>query len=77
VSDKIRDFLELPYAELEELNLESKEKRLNRTPLDKLQEERLKYLTDEKRIKAVTVCFKVACICWIMTRSFWSNRLIT
>jgi glutamine synthetase len=57
VSDKIRDFLELPYAELEELNLESKEKRLNRTPLDKLQEERLKYLTDEKRIKAVTVCF--------------------
>ena len=26
-------------------------------PIDKLQEERLKYLTDEKRIKAVTVMF--------------------
>lgn len=53
----MRDFLELPYAELEEMNLEAKEKRLNRTAPDKLQEERLRYLTDEKRIKAVTVCF--------------------
>ncbi len=57
MSDQLRDFLELPYAELEEMNLEAKEKRLNRTAPDKLQEERLRYLTDEKRIKAVTVCF--------------------
>lgn len=53
----LRDFLEISYDELEALNLEAKEKRMNRVSPDKLQEERLKYLTDEKRIKAVTVCF--------------------
>jgi len=53
----IRDFLEIPYDELEVLNLEAKEKRLNRTPMDALREERMKYLSGEKRIKAVTVCF--------------------
>ncbi|MEP7291745.1 MAG: glutamine synthetase family protein, partial [Chloroflexota bacterium] len=53
----LRDFLEIPYDQLEELNLEAKTKRLNRTPMDALREERMKYLTDEKRIKAVTVCF--------------------
>src|SRR3954447_1778030 len=30
---------------------------MNRIPIDKIQEERLKYLTDEKRIKAVTLLF--------------------
>lgn len=53
----LRDFLELSYEELEALNLEAKEERLKRTPMDKLQEKRMKYLADEKRIKAVTVCF--------------------
>ena len=53
----LRDFLELSYGELEELNLAAKAQRLARTPMDQLQEERLKYLTDEKRIKAVTVLF--------------------
>lgn len=53
----MRDFLEISYNELEDLNLEAKEKRTNRTPADVLREERLRYLTDEKRIKAVTVCF--------------------
>ena len=53
----LRDFLELPYDQLEEMNLEAKQHRLDRTAPDKIQEERLKYLTDEKRIKAVTVCF--------------------
>jgi glutamine synthetase len=53
----LRDFLEIPYDQLEELNLETKVKRLNRTSADTLREERMKYLTDEKRIKAVTVCF--------------------
>jgi len=53
----LSDFLSLSYAELEELNLGAKEQRMNRTPIDKIQEERLKYLTDEKRIKAVTLLF--------------------
>ena len=53
----LRDFLEIPYDELEELNLRVKEQRLRRESPDKIREERIKYLTDEKRIKAVTVCF--------------------
>ncbi|WP_225413537.1 glutamine synthetase family protein [Stigmatella hybrida] len=53
----LRDFLEIPYDELEELNLQVKEQRLKRESPDKLREERTRYLTDEKRIKAVTVCF--------------------
>jgi glutamine synthetase len=53
----LRDFLELPYEKLEELNLEAKSERLARTAPDKIQEKRLKYLADEKGIKAVTVCF--------------------
>lgn len=53
----LRDFLEIPYDELEAMNLRVKEQRLRRESPDKLREERLKYLTDEKRIKAVTVCF--------------------
>lgn len=53
----LRDFLEIPYDKLEELNLEVKNARLARTPMDKVREERVKYLTDEKRIKAVTVAF--------------------
>src|SRR5436853_4768806 len=53
----MRDFLEIPYDQLEEMNLEAKAKRLARTPLDQVREERMRYLTDEKRIKAVTVCF--------------------
>src|SRR5215472_2206200 len=53
----LQDFLKLSYAELEDLNLQAKEQRLKRAPVHKIQEERLKYLTDEKRIKAVTVLF--------------------
>ena len=53
----LRDFIELPYEQLEELNLEAKAERLARTAPDKIQEKRMKYLTDEKGIKAVTVCF--------------------
>src|SRR3954470_22872839 len=53
----LRDFLEIPYDEMEELNLEAKRQRLNREKPDKIREQRVKYLTDEKRIKAVTVCF--------------------
>jgi glutamine synthetase len=57
VLNELQDFLSLPYAELEELNLEAKNARQNRTAMGKIQEDRLKYLTDEKRIKAVTVLF--------------------
>src|SRR5580698_4722081 len=52
-----RSFLALSYDELEELNLKAKADRLNRVAPDKIREERLKYLTDERRIKAVTVLF--------------------
>src|SRR3954469_22940118 len=54
---QLQDRLSLPYAELEDLNLHAKEQRRNRVPVEKVQEERLKYLTDEKRIKAVTLLF--------------------
>src|SRR5216684_8926331 len=54
---ELRSFLALSYDELEDLNLHAKEQRRNRVPLDKIKEERLKYLTDEKSIKAVTVLF--------------------
>ena len=53
----LRDFLEIPYDELEELNLRVKEQRIQRVSPEKMREERIKYLTDEKRIKAITVCF--------------------
>ncbi|MFN7701761.1 MAG: hypothetical protein ACK5U8_27965, partial [Deltaproteobacteria bacterium] len=53
----LRSFLEIPYDELEQLNLEAKEQRIARVKIDKVREARMKYLTDEKRIKAVTVCF--------------------
>lgn len=54
---QLRDFLEIPYDQLEEMNLEAKQQRLDRIDPDKLRKERLKYLEAEKRIKAVTVCF--------------------
>jgi len=54
---ELRDFLELSYSELEEMNLRAKQQRKDRMSADKIQEQRLKYLTDEKRIKAVTVLF--------------------
>jgi len=53
----LRDFLEIPYDQLEEMNLAVKDQRVNRIPVDKAGEERMRYLSDEKRIKAVTVCF--------------------
>ena len=54
---ELRNFLAIPYDELEELNLQAKEQRLKRISPHKVQEDRLKYLADEKRIKAVTVMF--------------------
>jgi glutamine synthetase len=57
MSTELRNFLALSYDELEELNLKAKKQRLDRVDPEKIKEERLKYLTDEKRIKALTVLF--------------------
>src|SRR6202022_3822619 len=57
MSTELRNFLGLPYAEREELNLKAKKQRQDRVAPHKVQEERIKYLSDEKRIKAVTVLF--------------------
>ncbi|MGH9523650.1 MAG: glutamine synthetase family protein, partial [Terriglobales bacterium] len=57
MSSELRNFLALSYDELETLNLQAKEQRKNRIARHKIQEERLKYLTDEKGVKAVTVLF--------------------
>ena len=42
MSSEYRNFLELSYEELEELNLKAKDQRRKRVAIDKLQEERLK-----------------------------------
>ena len=57
MDSQLHNRLTLPYAELEELNLKAKEDRKNRKAAHKIQEERVKYLTDEKRVKAVTLLF--------------------
>jgi glutamine synthetase len=57
MSTELRNFLSLSYDELEQMNLKAKEQRKNGAAAHKIQEERLKYLADEKRIKAVTVLF--------------------
>ena len=45
-SPKLRDFLEIPYDRLEELNLNLKEERLRRVSPDRLREQRSKALAD-------------------------------
>jgi glutamine synthetase len=57
MQNELHDRLSLTYSELEQLNLHAKEQRLKRVAVDKIKDERLKYLQDEKRIKAVTVLF--------------------
>jgi glutamine synthetase len=57
MSTEFRNFLALSYEQLEELNLAAKADRTNRVAADEVREKRLKYLADEKRIKAVTVLF--------------------
>jgi glutamine synthetase len=53
----LRHFLEIPYDQLEEMNLAGKADRVAGKDPGTIREERTKYLSDEKRIKAVTVCF--------------------
>src|SRR6202034_1441609 len=57
MSTELRNFLALSYEELEELNLKAKADRMNRVAVGEIREKRLKYLTDQKHIKAVTVLF--------------------
>jgi glutamine synthetase len=57
MSSDYRNFLALTYEELEELNLKAKADRMSRMPIEEVREKRIKYLTDEKHIKAVTVLF--------------------
>ncbi len=54
---KIKNFSEIPYEQLEELNLDAKQKMATGSQESTLQEHYLRYLSDEKRLKAVTVCF--------------------
>ena len=55
MSSDYRNFLALSYDELEELNLEAKADRMSRMPIEEVRDKRIKYLTDQKHIKAVTV----------------------
>ena len=57
MTNDLRNFLEISYDELEELNLTAREKVESRVSQNELREHYLKYLDEEKRLKAVTVCF--------------------
>ncbi len=56
-SKPLRDFLEIPYDELESKNLAAKEKQKNRVSDAELAKFYISELEKEPRIKAVTVCF--------------------
>jgi len=53
----LRTFLEIPYDQLEVMNLEAKQARIDRVDADKVRKERIDYLASQPNIKAVTVCF--------------------
>ncbi|MCS7093037.1 MAG: glutamine synthetase family protein [Patescibacteria group bacterium] len=53
----LRNFLEITYDELEELNLKAKKKRVSYTSQEEMREFYLGYLSKEKRLKAVTIGF--------------------
>lgn len=57
MSTDLRNYLALPYDELEELNLQAKAQRTRRVSAETIREDRLRYLAEEPRIKAVTVLF--------------------
>ncbi len=52
----LKNFLEIPYEQLEEINLKAKEQQQTIVPVQLENEYRL-YLQKEKRFKAVTLCF--------------------
>ncbi len=73
----IKSFLEIPYDQLEEKNLDLKKKTETATAKE-IQKEHITYLTKETKIKALTVCFtdmKADFICLIMTRNFFWTLL--
>lgn len=53
---EMKNFLELPYEMLEEMNLSFAEN-VQRFSPEKIQQDVLDYLEKEKRLKAVTICF--------------------
>ncbi len=53
----LRNFLEIPYDELEEMNLKAKKWRVNYEDEEEVKKYYLDYLKKEKRIKAVTIGF--------------------
>jgi len=57
MSIQIKNFLEISYDELEELNLKAKAKEADRTDEGSLRDFYIKYLSDEKALKAVTIGF--------------------
>lgn len=52
----LKNFLELPYDVLEEMNTKARERAEKESP-EKLEKEYRAYLEKEKRVKAVTLCF--------------------
>lgn len=56
INSSLKNFLEIPYSELEEMNLKAKERQQTEDPKI-LEEEYRAYLKKEKRLKAVTLCF--------------------
>ncbi len=54
--NNLKNFLEIPYDELEELNLKAKEARDKKSPQEQ-EKEYSAYLVKERHIKAVTLCF--------------------
>jgi glutamine synthetase len=56
-SSPLKNFFEISYDELETKNLEAKQKFHEGLSDEQLQEHYLKYLHDEKTLKAVTLCF--------------------
>ena len=53
---ELRNFLEIPYDTLEEMNLRAAERAEKESP-EALEKEYREYLAKEKRLKAVTLCF--------------------
>src|SRR3990167_1691160 len=49
----IKNFLEIPYEQLEKLNLEAKERVLQHTPCEELKEYYIKYLNKEDKLKVI------------------------
>lgn len=55
--NELRNFLTISYDELEEMNIKAKKRRVKKTKAVNFQKEYTQYLQNEKRIKAITLCF--------------------